>query len=224
MRQTTTQDELMREYRLRFSHLQEYRNRVWQVLAAEFFQKYVSSEATILDLGCGWGEFINHIKADKKYAMDLNPEGADRVHPDVNFLNQNCSRPWDLDSDSLDVIFTSNFFEHLPTKDDLAQTLAEAHRCLKPDGKIICLGPNIRYLPGRYWDFWDHHIPLTEQSLLEILQLRSFKIERCCSKFLPYTLVNTTPWPLFFLRVYLRVPLAWRILGKQFLVIGRAAK
>jgi len=41
----------------------------------------------------------------------------------------------------------------------------EAWRCLRTSGRIIALGPNIRYLPGAYWEFCDQHLPLTELSL-----------------------------------------------------------
>jgi ubiquinone/menaquinone biosynthesis C-methylase UbiE len=217
-------DELAREYRLRFSPLLEYRSRVWQVLTASFFQQFVPPGAAVLDLGSGWGEFINNIKARKKYAMDLNPDGAERVNPDVQFLNQDCSQRWNLDDDSLDLVFTSNFFEHLRTKDGLSRTLQEAHRCLKRDAPIICMGPNIKYLAGRYWDFWDHYIPLTEQSLAELLGLRGFTVERCWPKFLPYTMVNKTALPLFLVKIYLQLPWMWKVLGKQFLVVARATK
>jgi SAM-dependent methyltransferase len=222
--QLTLEEDLAREYRLRFSDLQAYRTRVWQVLTSQFFQKYVPSGAAVLDLGSGWGEFINNIRAEKKYAMDLNPEGADRVQKEVQFLNQDCSRRWDLDDSSLDLVFTSNFFEHLPTKDDLARTVGEAHRCLKPGAPIICMGPNVRYLPGRYWDFWDHHIPLTELSLAELLRMRSFEIVSCRRKFLPYTMVNARPVPMIFIKLYLKLPWLWSLFGRQFLIIAKAMK
>jgi predicted SAM-dependent methyltransferase len=60
-------------------------------------------------------------------------------------------------SQSLDVVFTSKFFEHLSDKPSLVATLSKAFRCLKPSGRLIALGPNIKYLPGEYWDFFDHH-------------------------------------------------------------------
>ena len=36
---------------------------------------------------------------------------------------------------------------------------------------MIALGPNIKYLPGSYWDFWDHFLCLTEMSLGEALEV-----------------------------------------------------
>jgi len=76
-------------------------------------------------------------------------------------------------------------------------------------------------LPGRYWDFWDHYLPLTETSLSEGLRLAGFTIERELARFLPYSMSQGFAPPLFFLKAYLRCPLLWRFLGRQFLVIGR---
>jgi len=175
----------------------------------------------VLDLGCGQGEFINQVRCGARYAMDLNPASAAQLDPAVRLLAQDCSSRWELDDDSLDVVFTSNFFEHLPDKRSLASTLAQAQRCLRTGGLLIALGPNIRYLPGAYWDFWDHYLPLTETSLSEGLTLHGFEITRCLGRFLPFSMVNAPEYPLAALRLYLRLPLAWRIFGKQFLVVAR---
>ena len=118
-------------------------------------------------------------------------------------------------------MFTSNFFEHLPTKIALDKTLSFAAKALKPGGRIICMGPNIKYLPGLYWDFWDHHVPLTELSLQEALNLSGFKIESCVDRFLPYTMVGERRSPLWAVNLYLRLPWIWKFFGKQFLVIAQ---
>ena len=123
-----------------------------------------------------------------------------------------------------DVVFTSNFLEHLPSKSHIEKTIIQAKRCLKPGGRLICLGPNIKYLPGLYWDFWDHHIQITENSLSELLKIHDFLIEKCIAKFLPFTMANEKPPPLFFLRFYLAFPVTWRVFGKQFLVVARNSK
>jgi SAM-dependent methyltransferase len=173
----------------------------------------------VLDLGCGYGEFINNVTCGTKYAMDLNPDAPRFVNSDVTMLVQDCSARWQLADDSLDVVFTSNFFEHLPDKHALSRTLAEAHRCLRSGGHLIALGPNIRFLPGRYWDFFDHHLPLTELSLAEGMQTAGFRVVQSEARFLPYTMVNSPRYPMGLLRAYLALPLAWRVLGRQFLVI-----
>jgi len=187
----------------------------------DYFQQFIRLEDTVLDLGAGYGEFINHVQCAKKYALDLNPDTAHLANAGVEVILQDCSKPWPLPDSSVDAVFTSNFFEHLPDKQALARTLSEVHRCLKPGGRLIAMGPNIKYLPGAYWDFLDHHIPLTELSLSEALTQQGFRIETCIAKFLPFTMASGPQYPTFFIALYLRLPLAWRIFGKQFLVIGK---
>jgi SAM-dependent methyltransferase len=212
--------ELQNIYEKRFAGTLTYRKKIWNVLVHDFFQKYVSPDDAVVDLGCGYGEFINTVQCAKKFAMDLNPDAPKYLASTVQFLDQDCASPWRLESGALNVVFTSNFFEHLPDKGALGRTLDEIFRCLAPGGKLIAMGPNIKYLAGEYWDFWDHYLPLTEKSLSEGLINRGFEISECVGKFLPYTMVDQRPYPGVFLKLYLRLPLAWRIFGKQFLVVA----
>jgi SAM-dependent methyltransferase len=220
MSQPHSQTDLERIYRLRFGKNQVYRQRVWAILTERFFQKYVRPDDAVLDLGCGYGEFINQIRCGAKFGMDLNPESPRHLDAQVKFLSQDCSERWPLPDATLNVVFTSNFFEHLPSKAALARTLDQAHRCLKPGGRLIALGPNVKFLPGAYWDFWDHYLPLTELSLSEGLRAHGFDVAACWSRFLPYTMVNAPPYPVAFLRAYLAVPLFWKIFGRQFLLVA----
>jgi SAM-dependent methyltransferase len=214
-------EDLQKLYSKRFTGKEAYRNRIWQVLTSEFFSRWVKPSSTILDLGCGYGEFINNVKAGRKYAMDLNPSTKDLLDDNVEFLEQDCSLPWPLPANSLDVVFTSNFFEHLPTKHVLLATIAEAQRCLKPNGRLIALGPNIKYLAGPYWDFFDHYLPLTELSLSEVMSLSGLRVEQCIGRFLPYTMSMGQQPAIWKVRLFLKLPSVWRFFGHQFLVIGQ---
>lgn len=214
-------EDLQRIYGARFSDNLEYRRQVWSVLVGDWFSKFVKVDAAVLDLGCGYGEFINTVTCAQKFAMDLNPDAPKFLGKDVKFLLQDCSARWNVPDASLDVVFTSNFFEHLPDKAALGRALDEVHRCLRKGGRLIAMGPNIKYLPGEYWDFWDHYVALTEASLKEALVTRQFEVDMCLPKFLPYTMASGPRYPLAFLRAYLKLPLAWKVFGKQFLVIAR---
>jgi SAM-dependent methyltransferase len=215
------QQELARIYGNRFSAVREYRQQIWQVLVKQFFQRFVPDQAVVLDLGCGYGEFINAIGARTKFGMDLNPQTKENLNADINFLQRDCSMPWPIEETTLDVVFTSNFFEHLANKTALGKTLEQAFRCLKPGGRLIAMGPNIKFTGGRYWDFWDHYLPLTETSLSEGLIVRGFEIEQSHPRFLPYTMVGARQYPPWCVAAYLRVPLLWRWKGEQFLVIAK---
>jgi SAM-dependent methyltransferase len=210
---------LQQLYETRFAAKCGYRKRVWKALCP-FFSRWIPVEAAVLDLGCGWCEFINEVTCRRKFAMDLNPDAAHHALPGVALLHQDCSEAWQLEKESLDVVFSSNFFEHLPSKLALEKTLLEAHRALKTGGRLIAMGPNIKYLPGAYWDFIDHHLPLTELSLLELMKKCGFDIDFRKARFLPYTMSHGRQYPIWMLQVYLAVPIFWRLWGKQFLVVG----
>ena len=212
--------ELTQIYERRFKAVEDYRDRIWRVLIDGFFSKWIHLGHSVLDLGCGFGEFINNVEARERFGMDLNPATAAKLSTGVRFLEQDCSERWNLPDASLDIVFTSNFLEHLGDKDAVKRTLREAHRCLRPGGRIIAMGPNIRYLPGSYWDFFDHHVILTERSLDEVLSVTGFTVESAIARFLPYTMVGGPKYPLLFLRLYLKIPLLWWIKGRQFLVIA----
>lgn len=214
--------ELQAIYERRFnSDRARYRQDLWATLVKDFFQDLVPANAAVLDLGCGYGEFINHVQAGSRHAMDLNPKAPEHLAPGVTFHFQDCSQRWDLPDASLDVVFTSNFFEHLPDKLALKLTLLEAHRCLRPGGRLIAMGPNIKYVQGAYWDFWDHFLCLTEASLAEALGNNGYEVERATPRFLPYTTINQPAYPMAFVRLYLRMPWLWPWFGKQFLVVAR---
>jgi SAM-dependent methyltransferase len=207
-------------YHRRFNRTAAYRNRVWRVLTDSFFSAWVTSDATVLDLGCGYGEFINNVRAGRKLAMDLNGDAPQHLAQGVEFMEQDCSAEWPLPDQTLDLVFTSNFLEHLPDKAGLQRTLQQAFRCLKPGGRLIAMGPNIKYLPGAYWDFFDHHIPLSEASLGEAIEIEGFALEKVVPRFLPYTLVNARKYPIFLLKAYLALPWLWWVKGRQFLVVA----
>ena len=193
---------------------------MWQILVRQFFGRYVRSGDHVLDLGCGYGQFINKIQCAEKYAMDINPASRNALQTGIVFLQQDCSLPWQLDSNSLDLVFTSNFLEHLPTKSHVSRTVEEAHRCLRQGGRLIAMGPNIWYAKGAYWDFFDHHIALTERSVLEVLELIGFRPQEVPARFLPYTMVNARKYPVGFLSLYLKMRWLWRFLGSQFLIVA----
>lgn len=214
-------NKLTQIYEIRFSGFEKYRNQVWKILVSRFFSKWIYPNARILDLGCGYGEFINNVDSETRHGMDLNPNAQEHLSDGVIFHKQNCSEDWSLEPHSLDIVFTSNFFEHLPNKIALDQTIAHVHKALKPGGFIIAMGPNIAVLKGKYWDFWDHHVPLSTQSLNELLEIHGFEIEKSIDRFLPYNMVRVRRHPLCLLRLYLHLPFVWRLFGKQFLIVAK---
>jgi SAM-dependent methyltransferase len=209
-------------YRNRFEPNEEHRRAVWRVLVSDFFSRFISPEFTVLDLGCGYGEFINAVNAKTRFAIDSNPAAGGKLASGIQFFFQDSAAPWQgIRENSIDVVFTSNFLEHLPDKAAVGKTLREINRRLKPGVRFIAMGPNVKYLGGLYWDFWDHHVPLTENSLAEALLALGFSLDVCKDRFLPYTMSSGRQYPLALLKLYLKVPFLWRWFGRQFLIVAR---
>ena len=208
-------------YQGRFSEKEvKEKARIWVVLCKHFFQEYVSSSDTVLDLGAGYCDFINNIQCQKKLAVDLNEDTPSLAHPDVTVHQASSTQLSFLANESVDVVFTSNFLEHLRTKEEALETFNEVHRVLKNGGLFLVLQPNIRHVGFEYWDFFDHHIALTDKSLIEGLTIKRFRIKRVISKFLPFTTKSKIPQHPFLVWLYLKVPLVWRIMGKQSFLVA----
>lgn len=197
------------------------RNRVWQTLCKSYFQKHIPPHATVLDLACGYGEFINNIAADKKIAVDLNKDAPRYLGKDVTFFNKPASDLSDIEKNKIDVVFTSNFLEHLRDKSECDHVMKQVLDVLKPGGLFLILGPNIRYAYAEYWDYYDHYLPLSHLSLAEGLEMNGFDVEKVIPRFLPYTMKNSVPTHPALIQAYLAIPLAWPLLGKQFLGFAR---
>lgn len=171
-------------YRVRFSEAdREKKDRVWRVLCEDFFQRFVRPGDAILDVGCGYGEFSRYIRAQKKYAVDLNPESARILPTDVEFHRADARHLDFLEGGSVNVAFASNFFEHLPSKAVMDEVLAEVRRVLVPGGRFVVLQPNVRLVPGEYWDFYDHVLPLSDRSCAEAFAKAGYHIDELIPRY-----------------------------------------
>jgi predicted SAM-dependent methyltransferase len=121
-------------------------------------------------------------------------------------------------------VFVSNFLEHLLSQEAVAEFLEKMHACMSPGGRIAIMGPNFRFCAAEYFDFADHTVILTERGVEEHMYAAGFEIVAVHPRFMPYTFTGRLPSHPSLVRAYLALPLAWRLFGKQFLVVGERAR
>jgi ubiquinone/menaquinone biosynthesis C-methylase UbiE len=209
-------------YDVRFDEAERRaKERVWQVLCEDFFQRFVPEHAVVLDLACGFGEFSRFIRASRKLALDANPRMAARVPPDVEFLTGDAGDLSMLADATIDVCFVSNLFEHLPDRAAMDRVLQAVRRVLRPGGRFVVMQPNIKYAREAYWDYYDHVLPLSHLSAREGFLKNGFEIERLIPRFVPHSTKSAWPRHPGLVRLYLALPPLWRLFGKQFVVVAR---
>jgi SAM-dependent methyltransferase len=213
---------LERLYKARFTPEERAsKDEIWKLLCHEYFVRWIKPTDTVMDLAAGYCEFINNIRCGKKIALDLNPDTAQFKNSDVELIVNDCTTMPDIESNSIDVIFTSSFFEHLPSKEVLLRTLGQCYRALRPGGRLIVLMPNIRFCYDVYWDFFDHLLPVSDRALDEGMRAIGFKMDVVYPQFVPYSTKSRLPRAIFLIRWYLKIPLLWKIFGKQMLIVAR---
>lgn len=208
-----------RLYAYRFEGVeQSSRQQVWDVIASDIYRR-MGSPRTVLDPAAGRGEFITAVPTadrwgvDRHIQFDAQAAGVSAIVGDILDVA--------LPAAYFDGVFVSNFLEHLATPDEVAVVLGRLHEAMAVGGAIAVLGPNFRYCSKQYFDCADHVLALTHISVAEHLYAAGFAVETVLPKFLPYSFRGVLPPSSRLTSIYLRLALAQRLLGKQFLVIAR---
>jgi SAM-dependent methyltransferase len=198
------------------------KTRLWKVLCDRFLARYIPPEGTVVDLGAGYCQFINNVRAARRIAIDLNPDILAKAAPGVEVHLGPLERLGErIDPESVDVAFASNVFEHLRGPDALLEVLGAVHQVLRPGGRLLVLQPNIRRVGAAFWDFLDHTLPLTERGMAEGLAVAGFRVEECLPRFLPYSIDRRLPLSPALARLYLAFPPARWLFGKQMFLVAK---
>ena len=193
---------------------------MWRVLCEDFFQRWVPHDGVLLDLGAGFCEFVNHIRCRERWAVEMDPRARQLAAPGVQVHTGPAHDLGWRASESVDVVFASNIFEHFTTRDDVMSAVREAFRVLRPGGRFLIVQPNIRFAYRVYWDFFDHQLAFSDRAMVEALLASGFRIDVVRPRFLPYTTKSALPsWPIL-VKLYLRCrPLHW-LVGKQMFIVA----
>jgi SAM-dependent methyltransferase len=216
---------------LNYTRIYEYRfkgvdavkkNMVWKALSEWLYNGYLRHPNAVLDPAGGLCEFINLVPAKEKWTIDIEEAFITKhANPDVRIIvGSNLEVP--LPENHFDAVFISNFLEHLHSQEEVALLLTRMHGCLKKGGRIAVMGPNFKYCYRDYFDFADHTVVLSELGVAEHLYGAGFELRKIIPQFFPLSFRSGGALPVtpFTVNAYLNTPLAWKLLGKQFLLIG----
>jgi SAM-dependent methyltransferase len=192
------------------------RTKVWKYICA-YLSRWIPPNAEVLELGAGWCDFANNVRADRVVAMDLDSTVERAAASHVTAAVGDCTDLGRFDDGSFDIVFASNLLEHLE-RPACSRLLGEVRRVLRPGGRLMLMQPNFRLNPGRYFDDFTHVAIFTDQSLPDYLASEGFTINEVRARFLPLTLKSRGSRLTFLVPWYLRSPV--KPLAGQMLIVA----
>ncbi|HRH26902.1 MAG TPA: class I SAM-dependent methyltransferase [Parcubacteria group bacterium] len=198
----------------------EDRTVVWKEIV-RYLEKYIPKDGTILDIGAGYCDFINNVDSKNRIALDYSPDLNKYAKEEIIQINSSVTDMSKVVSNTVDVVFASNLFEHL-TDAELETTMGEVKRVLKKDGRLILMQPNYRLAYKTYFDDHTHKKVFSDTSLETFLLSHDMEIELKKAKFLPFSLKSRPSIiPVFpmLIRAYINSP--WKPFAGQMLFVSK---
>jgi SAM-dependent methyltransferase len=194
---------------------------VWNALWRFHFSNQIGAQDCVLDLGSGYGEFINSVAARRRIAVDAWPGFTGYLQTGVEGVVAPVTELGFLDDESVDFAFASNLFEHV-TQADLATVLRILRNKLSARGTLTILQPNWRYAFREYFDDYTHITVYSHTSMADFLAANGWEVLEVRPRFLPLTIKSRLPVSPWLIGTYLRLPIS--PLGKQMLLRARPGR
>jgi SAM-dependent methyltransferase len=145
-----------------------------------------SGRGKLLDVGCGNGAFIAHMRGLGWDVLGIEPDAAaarqareERGVPVLVGSIEDAGLP----RGSFDAITLNHVIEHVP---DPVETLGQCARLLKPSGKLVVMTPNILSLAHKFFrEAWLHLDPprhlylFSPRAMHRALELAGLNLETC---------------------------------------------
>ncbi len=195
------------------------RSIVWRVIA-DHLSLYIPYDGCVLEIGAGYCDWINNVRARIRIAVDIWKEfpryAAAGVYPIIHDLSCGLSIFGD---NQFDTVLASNVIEHF-SADVGVMLVRECCRILRPSGRMIIVQPNFAFSYKHYFDDYTHRAVFTHVSLSNMLKSQGFQIDDLKSRFTPYSLrdIGFPVYP-FLIKAYLISPL--KPFAGQMLVVAR---
>jgi hypothetical protein len=201
----------------RFSY-DRRRKILWKCLWDYYFSDQIRPSDCVLDLGCGYGDFINSAVARKRIAIDSWPGCKDFLDPNVEPIITSVTDLTGLVNSSIDFAFASNLLEHLE-KNEIASMLASLRGKLGQNGTLTILQPNWKYAFREYFDDFTHTSVWSDISMSDFLRANDWEVIEVLPRFLPLSLKSKLPVQPWLIKAWLMSP--FKPLGKQMLIKAR---
>jgi SAM-dependent methyltransferase len=198
-------------------------SKVWKAIVDHLHQTVLPQNlGTTLDIGCGYGDFSRHIRANRRIALDQGDlkqhqgQGVEFYRCLVSELKKKISSSIE---DGIDLAFASNLLEHL-SREQGRQFIEDVKALLKPGGLFILLQPNFRFCYRNYFDDYTHETIYTDEGLKGALQAQGFDVTHMKPRYLPFSMRGgLLPKTYWLTKCYL--DLGSPILGAQMLAVAR---
>ena len=191
------------------------RDVVWQSLWRYHFSKLISPNDCVLDLGSGYGNFINNVVARRRIAVDSWEHFLEYVDPHVERVVGSVTDLDFIEEGAVDFAFASNLFEHL-SHDTLVRVLETLRVKIAANGTLNILQPNYRYAYKEYFDDYTHVSIFSHISIADFLKVNGFDVIEIRPRFLPLSVKSRLPVSPWLIKVYLASPI--KPLAKQMLI------
>lgn len=142
------------------------------------YKDYVGN--SVIDIGCGYGTFVDFIKDKKRIILvEVSRGTINRLrnkyknNKNISIINHDMSKsPLNL-AEKVDSVICLNVLEHI--KDDRA-TIGNIRRSLKTRGKLILYVPAKKFLYGSLDDNLGHYRRYEKRELEKMLVGNKFRI------------------------------------------------
>jgi SAM-dependent methyltransferase len=191
------------------------RDVVWQALWRFHFNRMVPADGCVLDLGAGYGSFINQVEAKRRIALDVWSDFPRFLAPGIEAVVGPVTDLGFLADGSVDFTFASNLFEHIP-QEAFARVLDGLRPKLSDRGTLNILQPNYRYASREYFDDYTHVAIYSHISLADFLAANGDEVIQVVPRFLPLTIKSRMPVSPWLIAAYLASPI--KPFGKQMFV------
>jgi SAM-dependent methyltransferase len=165
-----------------FSQLTEFGKRRKSSQLLDLFQYFLPklhSGSTVVEIGPGRGEFALEVCArglkyigiepSRELCLGLRDQGFEVINQTVP--------PLPLENETVDLIHSHDFVEHLVDYREVMRVFLESYRVLKPGGFVSVIGPNYETIKQLFYQYeYQHSFIVTKNRLENMLKDSGFEI------------------------------------------------